>query len=45
MLDALRKSGGGAIPVSDAEMISCTKEVGAAEGVFPHRKEPRVMRP
>jgi threonine synthase len=35
MLDALRKSGGGAIPVSDAEMISCTKEVGAAEGVFP----------
>lgn len=35
MLDALRVSGGGAIAVSDAEMISCTREVGAAEGVFP----------
>jgi threonine synthase len=35
MLDALRKSGGGAIAVSDEEMITCTKEVGAAEGVFP----------
>ncbi|MSU22971.1 MAG: threonine synthase [Opitutus sp.] len=34
MLDALRKSGGGAIAVRDEEMISCTKEVGAAEGVF-----------
>ena len=34
MLDLLRKSGGGAIAVSDDEMIACTKEVGAAEGVF-----------
>ena len=34
MLDALRKSGGGAVAVSDDEMIACTKEVGAAEGVF-----------
>jgi threonine synthase len=35
MLDALRASGGGAIAVTDEEMIACTKEVGAAEGVFP----------
>jgi threonine synthase len=35
MLDALRSSGGGAIAVPDEEMITCTKEVGAAEGVFP----------
>lgn len=35
MLDALRTSGGGAIAVSDDDMIACTKEVGAAEGVFP----------
>lgn len=35
MLDALRSSGGGAIAVSDDEMITSTKEVGAAEGVFP----------
>ncbi len=35
MLDALRTSGGGAIAVSDAEMIACTKEVGATEGIFP----------
>ncbi len=34
MLDALRSSGGGAIAVTDEEMIACTKEVGAAEGVF-----------
>lgn len=34
MLDALRGSGGGAIAVPDEAMISCTKEVGAAEGVF-----------
>jgi threonine synthase len=34
MLDALRKSGGGAIAVSDKQMISCTREVGSAEGVF-----------
>jgi threonine synthase len=35
MLEALRKSGGGAIAVSDEEMITCTKEIGATEGVFP----------
>jgi threonine synthase len=35
MLDALRKSGGGAIAVTDDEMIACTKEVGAVEGIFP----------
>ena len=34
MLDALRASGGGAIAVSDEEMIAATREVGAAEGVF-----------
>ena len=35
MLDALGRSGGGAIAVSDDDMISATREVGAAEGVFP----------
>ena len=35
MLDALRKSGGGAVAIPDHDMITCTKEVGAAEGVFP----------
>ncbi|MEY4938895.1 MAG: hypothetical protein RIQ93_630 [Verrucomicrobiota bacterium] len=35
MLEALRKSGGGAIAISDDEMINCTREIGAAEGVFP----------
>jgi threonine synthase len=35
MLDALRRSGGGAVAVSDADMISATREVGAAEGIFP----------
>src|ERR1043166_9379320 len=35
MLDALRESGGGAVAGSDDDMIACTKEVGAAEGVFP----------
>lgn len=34
MLDALHQSGGGAIAVTDEEMISSTREVGAAEGVF-----------
>ena len=34
MLEALRKSDGGAIAIPDEDMISCTKEVGAAEGVF-----------
>jgi threonine synthase len=35
MLEALRQSGGGAVAVTDDEMISCTREVGAAEGIFP----------
>jgi threonine synthase len=34
MLDALRQSGGGAVAVSDDDMISATREVGSAEGVF-----------
>jgi threonine synthase len=34
MLEALRKSGGGAIAVADDDMISSTREMGAAEGVF-----------
>ena len=34
MLDALRKSGGGAIAVTDEEMIASTREVGSAEGIF-----------
>ncbi len=34
MLDILRKSGGGAVSVTDDEMIACTREVGAAEGIF-----------
>ncbi len=34
MLRALRDSHGGAIAVTDEEMITCTKEIGAAEGVF-----------
>jgi threonine synthase len=35
MLEALRQSGGGALAVSDEAMIAATREVGAAEGVFP----------
>ncbi len=34
MLEALRTSHGGAIAVSDDQMITCTREVGAVEGVF-----------
>ena len=34
ILDILRKSGGGAVAVTDDEMITCTKEVGSAEGLF-----------
>jgi threonine synthase len=34
MLDILRKSGGGAVTVDDAEMIAATRKVGAAEGLF-----------
>ncbi len=34
MLDALRISGGGAIAVSDEAMLTATRELGAAEGLF-----------
>jgi len=34
MLDILRKSGGGGITVDDEEMITATREVGGAEGLF-----------
>jgi threonine synthase len=34
MLDILRRSGGGAISVTDEEMIADTKIVGSAEGLF-----------
>lgn len=34
MLDILRRSGGGAVAVTDEEMIADTKIVGAAEGLF-----------
>jgi threonine synthase len=34
MLDILRRTGGGAVAVTDDEMIACTREVASAEGVF-----------
>lgn len=34
MLDILRRSGGGAVALTDDEMIVATREVGAAEGMF-----------
>ena len=34
ILDALRRSGGGAVSVSDEAMLSAAGEVGSAEGVF-----------
>lgn len=34
ILDALRKSGGTAIAVSDEDLIAAVKEIGAAEGLF-----------
>ena len=34
MLDILRTSNGGAIRVEDEKMISATRDVGAAEGLF-----------
>jgi threonine synthase len=34
MLDILRKSGGGAVAVTDEEMIADTRIVGSAEGLF-----------
>ena len=35
MLDAIRKSGGTAVAVSDAELLDASLELGAAEGIFP----------
>jgi len=34
MLDILRRSGGTAVSVSDAEMLAAVRELGAAEGMF-----------
>jgi len=34
ILDAIRKSGGTAVAVSDAELLAATREIGSAEGVF-----------
>jgi len=34
MLEILRKSGGGAVAVTDEEMLASVREVGAAEGLF-----------
>ncbi len=34
MLDILHKSGGGAVAVTDEEMIASVREVGSAEGLF-----------
>src|SRR5262249_7798400 len=34
VLDVLRKSGGAAVAVSDAELLGAVKEIGAAEGIF-----------
>lgn len=34
MLDILRQSGGGAVAVTDEEMIASVREVGSAEGLF-----------
>ena len=35
MLDAIRKSGGTAVAVSDEELLDASLELGAAEGIFP----------
>jgi threonine synthase len=34
MLDILRKSGGTAVSVTDAELVDAVKEIGSAEGIF-----------
>ncbi len=34
MLDILRRSGGGAVAVTDEEMIAATREIGSTEGIF-----------
>jgi threonine synthase len=44
MLDALRKSGGGALAISDEQMITCTKEVGSTEGIFVGPRRRRLLR-
>ena len=38
MLDILRQSRGGVVAVTDEDMITSTREVGAAEGVFVARE-------
>ena len=35
ILDILRKSGGTAVSVSDAELLPTVGEIGATEGIFP----------
>jgi len=35
ILEILRKSGGGAVAATDGEMLAATREIGAAEGIFP----------
>jgi threonine synthase len=35
ILDALRASGGTAVAVTDEDLIAATREIGAAEGLFP----------
>ena len=34
ILDAIRASGGTAVAVTDEQLITATREIGAAEGVF-----------
>ena len=34
MLDILRRSGGGAVKVSDQELMDCAREIGSLEGIF-----------
>ena len=34
ILDAIRKSGGSALTVTDAELLAAVKEIGASEGLF-----------
>jgi len=34
MLDILRRSGGSAVSVTDAELLAAVGEIGAAEGIF-----------
>ncbi len=34
ILDVLRKSGGGAVAVTDGDMLACVRELGSSEGLF-----------